>query len=82
MTLLKKTNPTFTKYQLEGALLEQYYSYYIVFKETPPSYSHGGLPEEGLWLCRDCQAEWLDGHVDYCTLAPEIDAVVTFIESL
>ena len=53
-----------------------------MFKETPPSYSHGGLPEESIDECNTCFSEWGDEHENDCINKVAFEAIHNFIERI
>ena len=59
-----------------------YYEYMVMFPEVPPSYSHGGIPEDGVYYCRDCGAVSNDGHNNACRIEDEYNKFVSIIEEL
>ncbi len=58
---------------------DYYYEYKMTYSEESPTYSHGGLPEEGIFVCKDCGAEVDDGHNNACSIEDEYNKFVSII---
>jgi hypothetical protein len=54
-------------------LCDQFYTYERTYPETLET------PEEGIWRCNICNAEWGDGHSRRCSKAEVIEAIWDFI---
>lgn len=63
-------------------LCSLYYTKKVTFLETPPSYSHGGLPEESIDECNTCFREWGDEHEEDCINRIAFEAIENFIEKV
>ena len=58
---------------LMDSLCEKFYTY------NKLSSANLENPEEGIWLCNICNAEWNDGHSPNCDQAEIINAISDFI---
>jgi len=72
----------YTKEDVLAHLQDYFYWYKVTHREEPPSYSNGGLPEEGILVCKDCDAEIGDYHYVACKVEGLYDRLVDIMERL
>lgn len=77
-----RTATRYTKEDVLAHLQDSFYRYRVTHREEPPSYSNGGLPEEGILVCKDCAAVIGDDHYEACEVAELYDRLVDIMEGL